>query len=108
MLASSGYLAIIEQDLCTACFECEPFCHFGAIGKTLDSIIIDRDACMGCGICTSKCPMDAIRLQLEPAKGIPLEISTLIEVDDKFVLNCAELIELVSKVIRNEIPDYYF
>jgi hypothetical protein len=34
------------------------------------------------------------------------EISTLIEVDDKFVLDSAELIELVSKEIRNEIPDY--
>lgn len=34
------------------------------------------------------------------------EVSTLIEVDDKFVLNCAELIELVSKEIRREIPDY--
>lgn len=79
MLASSGYLAKIEQDLCTACFECEPFCHFGAISKTLDSIIIDPGACMGCGICTSKCPMNAITLHLEPAKGIPLEISTLIE-----------------------------
>lgn len=34
------------------------------------------------------------------------EVSTLIEVDDKFILNCAELIEQVSKEIRNEFPDY--
>ncbi len=40
-------------------------------------------------------------------EGDVSEISTLIEVDDKFVLNCAELIELVSKEIRNEIPDYF-
>lgn len=34
------------------------------------------------------------------------EVSTLIEVDDTFVLNCAELIEKVSKAIREEVPDY--
>jgi hypothetical protein len=39
-------------------------------------------------------------------EGDVSEISTLIEVNDQFVLNCAELIELVSKEIRNEIPDY--
>lgn len=40
-------------------------------------------------------------------EGDVSEISTLIEVDDKFVLNCAELIEKVSKEIRNEFPSYY-
>ncbi|MVN22484.1 hypothetical protein [Mucilaginibacter arboris] len=40
-------------------------------------------------------------------EGDVSEISTLIEVDDKFVLNCAELIEHVSKEIRMEIPDYF-
>ena len=39
-------------------------------------------------------------------EGDVSEISTLIEVDDEFVLNCAELISLVSKEIRNVYPDY--
>jgi hypothetical protein len=34
------------------------------------------------------------------------EVSTIIEVDDKFVLNCAELIEQVSKEMRDKFPDY--
>lgn len=34
-------------------------------------------------------------------EGDVSEVSTLIEVDDKFVLNCAELIEQVSKERRN-------
>lgn len=34
------------------------------------------------------------------------EVSTLIDVDDKFVLNCAELIEQVSKEMRDKFPDY--
>jgi len=39
-------------------------------------------------------------------EGDVSEISTLIEVDDNFVLNCAELIEQVSKEIRIEFPEY--
>jgi len=39
-------------------------------------------------------------------EGDVSEVSTLIEVDDKFVLNCAELIEQVSKEMRNEFPNY--
>ena len=35
------------------------------------------------------------------------EISTLIEVNDKFVLDCAELIENVSKEIRKERSDFF-
>lgn len=34
------------------------------------------------------------------------EVSTIIEVDGKFVLNCAELIEQVSKEMRDKYPDY--
>ena len=40
-------------------------------------------------------------------EGDVSEISTLIQVDDKFVLSCAELIEHVSKEIRAEVPNYF-
>jgi hypothetical protein len=40
-------------------------------------------------------------------EGDVSEISTLIKVDDKFVLNCAELIEQVSREIREEFPTYF-
>lgn len=40
-------------------------------------------------------------------EGDVAEIDTLIEVDDKFVMNCAELIEKVSQIVRIECPDYY-
>jgi len=39
-------------------------------------------------------------------EGDVSEISTLIEVDDMFVLNCAQLIEDVSNVIRRKYSDY--
>lgn len=40
-------------------------------------------------------------------EGDVSEISTLIEVDDNFVLNCAELVESVSNAIRKECPHYH-
>jgi ferredoxin len=79
MLAPSGYLAQVNELQCSACFECEPYCHFGALQQAGSSISIDPDLCMGCGVCLSKCPMGAISLRLEPAKGVPLEIFDLIE-----------------------------
>lgn len=40
-------------------------------------------------------------------EGDVSEVSTLIEVDDNFVLNCAELIGQVSKEMRNESANYF-
>jgi len=40
-------------------------------------------------------------------EGDVSEVSTLIKVDDEFVLNCAELIEQISNEIRNEFSDYF-
>ncbi|MEW2921272.1 hypothetical protein AB1A65_07370 [Muricauda sp. ANG21] len=38
-------------------------------------------------------------------EGDVSEISTLIEVDDQFVINCADVIEEVSNEINNKLPD---
>jgi Pyruvate/2-oxoacid:ferredoxin oxidoreductase delta subunit len=82
MLASSGYIASIDQDSCAACGECHDFCQFFALSFSDDGVTqVNFDKCMGCGICVSKCPQDAIELVLEPSKGIPLEIRNLIGAD---------------------------
>jgi hypothetical protein len=41
-------------------------------------------------------------------EGDVSEISTLIEIDDKFVLQCAKIIQEVSEVVRTARPDYFF
>lgn len=75
MLASSGYLAKIDQDLCLSCGNCQEYCQFNAlVFDQSGSNIVDKAACMGCGICISKCPHEAIRLVSAPEKGVPLEI----------------------------------
>jgi ferredoxin len=77
MLCSSGYLAQVDQDLCTKCGTCARKCQFKAIGFDKDGAFVREDRCMGCGVCTLSCPKDAITLRLAPEKGEPLLVDTL-------------------------------
>lgn len=77
MLASSGYVANVDESLCIQCGACVDVCNFKAI--TSDSgTVIDEAKCMGCGVCVNHCPTNAIQLVRTPARGEPLEIQTLI------------------------------
>jgi Pyruvate/2-oxoacid:ferredoxin oxidoreductase delta subunit len=77
-VASSGYVAQVENSACTACKMCEDACPFGAI-KVNDKAVIDWDVCMGCGVCTGQCPSGAIQLVRDEKKGIPLDVRLLIQ-----------------------------
>jgi Pyruvate/2-oxoacid:ferredoxin oxidoreductase delta subunit len=70
MLASSGYVAEIDVEACTACGACIAYCQFGALELTGGANQVDYAACMGCGVCVSKCLQEAIALRREPAKGV--------------------------------------
>jgi heterodisulfide reductase subunit A-like polyferredoxin len=74
MLASSGYVAVVDADLCARCGECAGVCQFAAISVDDGFARIDAAACMGCGACVAHCPQEAIELVRDPAKGEPLEI----------------------------------
>jgi Pyruvate/2-oxoacid:ferredoxin oxidoreductase delta subunit len=79
MLASSGYVAEVDETLCFGCLECHDYCQFGALSLgDQEATVVALDKCMGCGVCISKCPEEAIALHLDPSKGIPLEIEKLI------------------------------
>ncbi len=80
MLATSGYLAVVDADECIGCASCEDYCQFGALSiGDEEFMVVDTELCMGCGVCESKCPQEAIRLEAAPEKGIPLEIEKLME-----------------------------
>ena len=79
MLASSGYVAVVDDELCAACGLCADYCQFAALSVDSDRAEVDLAACMGCGVCVSKCPQEAISLRRDPGKGEPLEIHNLIE-----------------------------
>jgi len=78
MLASSGYIAVVDAQRCISCGVCESFCQFGAITVGEQGAVIDTERCMGCGVCASHCAQSAIRLERDAAKGEPLEIEKLI------------------------------
>jgi MinD superfamily P-loop ATPase len=77
MLASSGYVAQVDADLCAGCGSCADYCQFAAIAVDDGFARIRASACMGCGVCVAHCPQEAIDLVRDPAKGIPLEIREL-------------------------------
>jgi heterodisulfide reductase subunit A-like polyferredoxin len=79
MLTSSGYNALVDDDLCIGCAECNSYCQFHAL-SILDGVNhVNLELCMGCGVCVSHCTEGAIELILAPEKGIPLEMSQILE-----------------------------
>lgn len=79
MLASSGYVAQVNVDLCINCGACVENCQFGALRLGDTSSQVDQEKCMGCGVCVENCPVEALSLQRDPDKGEPLEILALME-----------------------------
>jgi len=79
MLASSGYVAQVDEDQCVACGLCADYCQFEALSLNDNAITINRAAGMGCGACVSHCPQDALSLHRDPGKGEPLEIQNLMQ-----------------------------
>jgi ferredoxin len=76
MIASSGYVAQVDDPLCNACGTCETACPFGAITVN-GSAQIAWEVCMGCGVCEGQCPNGAIRLARDERKGPPLDVRAL-------------------------------
>ncbi|MBN2548810.1 MAG: 4Fe-4S binding protein [Anaerolineales bacterium] len=79
MLASSGYVAQVEETLCIGCQTCVEFCQFNALSVTDFIAQVDLTACMGCGVCVNHCEQGALSLRREASKGEPLEILSLLE-----------------------------
>ena len=79
MLASSGYIARVDEDSCTACSICAEHCQFGALSLGDLCMHIDETKCMGCGVCVDKCPQEAISLRRDESKSEPLEIFALMD-----------------------------
>ncbi|MGD8858217.1 MAG: 4Fe-4S binding protein, partial [Chloroflexota bacterium] len=79
MLASSGYVAQVDVDLCMGCGDCVETCQFGALSLVEEVATVDYELCMGCGVCVSRCANDANSLVADPAKGVPFSVRELLE-----------------------------
>jgi ferredoxin len=78
MLASSGYLCRIDEDLCIGCGDCHDYCQFSALSCVDGITKVDEALCMGCGVCSLKCEQGALFLERFPSRGEPLEIQSLL------------------------------
>jgi ferredoxin len=77
MLASSGFVAQVDTDVCRGCGGCEKVCQFKAVQVVERKAVVDQAKCMGCGICVGQCQSGGIGLERAPERGIPLEIEDL-------------------------------
>jgi Pyruvate/2-oxoacid:ferredoxin oxidoreductase delta subunit len=77
IIASSGYVAQVDETLCTACATCEDACPFEAI-HTNGTATVNWEACMGCGVCVGQCPDEAMVLVRDERKGTPLDVRLLV------------------------------
>jgi Pyruvate/2-oxoacid:ferredoxin oxidoreductase delta subunit len=73
MVASSGYVAQVDEAACIACHDCEEACPFDAITVYARSTV-NWEKCMGCGVCEGFCEMDAVTLVVDERKGLPLDV----------------------------------
>ena len=77
MVTSSGYVARSDPESCLGCGNCREACAFGAIEVNVTAAI-DSDKCMGCGVCLDHCPEQAIVLEQDPGRGVPLNVPELV------------------------------
>jgi ferredoxin len=78
MMASSGYVAEIDRDLCDLCGACVDVCPFDALSTSEWGLERSWESCMGCGVCVEICPPQAMSLVRDEKKGIPLDVRTMV------------------------------
>lgn len=76
LMASSGYVAQVDEMLCVACGTCEEACPFEAV-EVEETAAVDWETCMGCGVCVGQCPNEAMSLIRDERKGEPLDVRVL-------------------------------
>ena len=57
-----GQVAVIDQDTCESCGDCQAVCRFDAISYTDGFYMVDPIACDGCAACVYQCPTESIAM----------------------------------------------
>jgi ferredoxin len=77
IMASSGFIAELDRDLCNQCGACVDACPFHALSTNDSGVERNWEKCMGCGVCVEKCPTQAMSLVRDEKKGLPLDVRLL-------------------------------
>ena len=78
MLASSGYVCVVDKAKCETCGTCVNKCPFEAIQLEDTHLQIDSSACMGCGVCLHFCSRRALSLERNYLRSDPLNLDQLL------------------------------
>jgi len=76
MVASSGFVAEVDEGSCIGCGDCETACPFDAVHVPYRAEVT-WERCMGCGVCEGQCSTGAITLVLDARKGVPLDVRAI-------------------------------
>lgn len=76
-LATSGFIARNDPELCNGCAVCEDRCPLGAIEVVDEVAVVNRDRCIGCALCVTGCDVDA--MELERREDLPQTPATMKE-----------------------------
>lgn len=75
-IASSGFVAKVDEASCKSCGTCAQICPFSA--SMIDGVAkVAWEQCMGCGVCEAKCANGARSLVRDERKGNPLDVRLL-------------------------------
>jgi len=70
-LATTNYIARLEQEDCNGCEMCADHCQIKAIKMEGDYPVVDEESCIGCGVCANFCPTEAMKMKEREKKVIP-------------------------------------
>jgi heterodisulfide reductase subunit A len=80
-------VAIVNEQTCIGCFQCEKVCPYGAIEHIEECDVAGRvcgvvarvnpGVCQGCGTCVATCPSKSVELQGFTDEQIEAEITAL-------------------------------
>jgi ferredoxin len=77
MMASSGYVVQVDNELCNFCGVCVDVCPFDALSLNETNVVIDWERCMGCSVCVGQCSSEAMSLKRDERKGAPMDVRFL-------------------------------